>query len=204
MLAWLMVVVAQEMINAEKSGILFTANPVNGRCDQMLLNSPWGLGEAIVEGEVTPDQLILDKRIGIVVEEKINNKEVMTIRKDKGIEFVAVPEAKRKEITQDRKEVNSLLDLGNRGEEYFGSPQDIEWAYRDGEFFLVQTRPITSLYPLPEKIEGKDDLRIHTNMSLLSQGMQEPFTPLGAHFFVKNIVAPVKAFNMEVNKEKDI
>ena len=197
-------VVVQEMINAEKSGILFTANPVNGRRDQMLLNSSWGLGEAIVGGEVTPDQWILDKRVGIVVEEKINNKEVMTIRKDKGIEFVAVPEVKRKEITLDRKEVDCLLDLGNRVEEYFGSPQDIEWAYRDGEFFLVQTRPITSLYPLPEKIEGKGDLRIHTNMSLLSQGMQEPLTTLGAHFFIKSIVAPVKAFKKEVNDEKDI
>ena len=197
-------VVVQEMINAEKSGILFTANPVNGRRDQMLLNSSWGLGEAIVGGEVTPDQWILDKRAGIVVEEKINNKEVMTIRKDKGIEFVAVPEVKRKEITLDRKEVDCLLDLGNRVEEYFGSPQDIEWAYRDGEFFLVQTRPITSLYPLPEKVEGKDDLRIHTNMSLLSQGMQEPLTTLGAHFFIKSIVAPVKAFKKEVNDEKDI
>ena len=197
-------VVVQEMINAEKSGILFTANPVNGRRDQMLLNSSWGLGEAIVGGEVTPDQWILDKNEGTVLEETVNKKEVMTVRKNKGIEFVAVPEDKRKEITLNRKEVGSLLDLGNKVEEYFGSPQDIEWAYRDGKFFLVQTRPITSLYPLPEKVDGKGDLRIHTNMSLLSQGMQEPLTTLGAHFFIKSIVAPAKAFKKEVNEEKDI
>ena len=197
-------VVVQEMINAEKSGILFTANPVNGRRDQMLLNSSWGLGEAIVGGEVTPDQWVLDKKEAKIVEETVNNKEVMTIRKDKGIEFVAVPLEKRTEITLNRQEVDSLLNFGNKVEEYFGSPQDIEWAYRKGEFYLVQTRPITSLYPLPEKVEGNDDLRIHTNMSLLSQGMQEPFTTLGAHFFIKNIVAPVKVFNREIKEERDL
>ncbi len=197
-------VVVQEMIDAEKSGILFTANPVNGRRDQMLLNSSWGLGEAIVGGEVTPDQWVMDKKEGIILEETVNNKEVMTVRKNRGIEFVPVPEEKRKEVALNSKEVASLLELGNKAEEYFGSPQDLEWAYRDGFFYLVQTRPITSLYPLPEVVKGKEDLRIYTNMSLLSQGMQEPLTPLGAHFFIKNIVAPVKVFNSSINEESDI
>ena len=197
-------VVVQAMINAEKSGILFTANPVNGRRDQMLLNASWGLGEAIVGGEVTPDQWIIDKNSSSLVEERPARKEIMTVRKEGGIEFVAVPEELQEVWSLNRDEVIELLELGHKVETYFGSPQDIEWAYLDGIFYLVQTRPITSLFPLPEKVEGWGGLRIHTNMNLLSQGMQEPFTPMGGHIFMKSVVAIVKNFNSSIRDEDDI
>ena len=197
-------VVIQKMVDAEKSGILFTANPVNGRRDQMLLNSSWGLGEAIVGGEVTPDQWIMDKGKNDILEERFAKKEVMTIRQDKGIEFVTVPAEMEKQVTLNRDEVLSLLDLGHKVEQYFGSPQDIEWAYQDGEFFLVQTRPITSLYPLPKPVENKGGLRVHVNMNVLSQGMQEPLTPMGYHIFMKNVVGPAKLFSKEIVDEDDL
>ena len=197
-------VVVQKMVEAEKSGILFTANPVNGRRDQMLLNSSWGLGEAIVGGEVTPDQWIMDKEKNDILEERAAKKEVMTVRKDKGIEFVTVPSGKQEQVTLVRDEVLSLLELGHKVEQYFSSPQDIEWAYQDGKFYLVQTRPITSLYPLPEPVEGRGGLRVHVNMNVLSQGMQEPLTPMGYHVYMKNVVGPAKLFSKKIKDENDL
>ncbi len=173
-------VVVQELVDAEKSGILFTANPVNGRRDQILLNSSWGLGEAIVGGDVTPDQWVIQKDTGEKVESVTAEKKVMTLRRKHGIELVEVPDEKQKEVTLDDEECKTLLDLAIKTEDYFGSPQDIEWAYKNGRFHLVQSRPITSLYPLPKKIPGKDGLRIHLNINNYSQAMKEPFTPMGA------------------------
>jgi len=197
-------VVVQSMINADISGILFTANPVNGRRDQMLLNSSWGLGEAIVGGEVSPDQWILDKTAGTIVEERVALKEVMTVRSTKGIDLVEVPEEKQNQVSLHRDEVFRLLEWGRKVEAYFGSPQDIEWAYQDGDFFLVQTRPITSLYPLPGPVNKREGLRIHVNFSLLSQGMQEPFTPMGENIFMKTVLSPAQMFDRRIKDERDL
>ncbi len=172
-------VVVQELIDASKSGILFTANPVNGRRDQMLLNSSWGLGEAIVGGEVNPDQWVIDKVNGTVMEENIARKAVKVIRKDQGIELVDVPEEKQDQVTLTNNEVSALLELGQKVEQYFGAPQDIEWAFSDGRFYLVQTRPITSLFPLPEPIDEDKGFRVYINFNLYTQAMLEPFTPIG-------------------------
>ncbi len=191
-------VVVQRMINAEKSGILFTANPVNGRRDQMLLNSSWGLGEAVVGGEVTPDQWVMDRATEKILEERIAKKEIMTLRKEKGIEFVPVPREQQETVTLDRKEVSRLLQFGEDVEEYFGSPQDIEWAFAGGRFYLVQTRPITSLYPMPQERNNKKGLRIYLNMNNYSQAMPEPFTPMGEDI----IRTVVKGLAKEYGKKK--
>jgi len=172
-------VVVQKLINADKSGILFTANPVNGRRDQMLLNSAFGLGEAIVGGEVNPDQWIIDKVKRKVVEEKIVSKDVMIIRKEKGTELLSVDEASREKATLTRSEVITLLELGQKVEHYFGEPQDIEWTYSGEKFYLVQSRPVTSLFPTPEPKDENKGFRVYLNFNLYSQAMQEPFTPMG-------------------------
>ena len=173
-------VVVQHLIPSEKSGILFTANPVNGRRDQMLLNASWGLGEAIVGGEVTPDQWVVRKADGHFVEAATAVKEVMTIRRDQGIELVPVPEDLKNAVTLSENEVEILRALCLKAENYFGSPQDLEWAYAEGCFYLVQSRPITSLFHLPEAKPGREGLRVFMNMNLYSQAMKEPFTPMGA------------------------
>ncbi len=172
-------IVVQQMIIAEKSGILFTANPLNGRRDQMLLNASWGIGEAIVSGEVTPDQWVMDKKSNQILEENIAHKKTMTLQTPHGVELVKTPEDKQKQSSLDRDEVLHLLDLGKKVEQYFGSPQDIEWSYKDGYFYLVQTRPVTSLYPMPKSVSGKEGLRVFLNMNNYSQAMKEPFTPMG-------------------------
>lgn len=190
-------VVVQKMINSSKSGVLFTADPVSGRRDQMLLNSSWGLGEAIVHGDVTPDQWILDRKKSAIVQQAIANKEVMTVRTDEGIEISPVPRDKQKQPTLSTGEVLELLKLGERLVEYFGSPQDIEWAFADNNFYLVQTRLITSLFPLPKPQEADQELRIYLNMGLYSQALHEPLTPMGEEVFF----GMFKSFAKLVNRE---
>ncbi|MFP4047686.1 MAG: PEP/pyruvate-binding domain-containing protein [Bacteroidales bacterium] len=119
-------VVVQKLIMAEKSGILFTTNPVNNRRDQMLINASWGLGEAIVSGDVTPDQWIVDKENHKIVEEKISVKEKMTVPNNSGTELVDLAGDKQEQPSLNESEVFELLELGQNTEEYFDHPQDIE------------------------------------------------------------------------------
>ncbi len=190
-------VVVQKLVNSTKSGIIFTANPLSGRRDEILLNSSWGLGEAVVGGDVNPDQWIFNKEKKEINEEKISLKEVMSIRKNEGIELVKVKNNLQNKSTLNENELKELFNLALKTENYYQSPQDIEWAY-DGKFYLVQTRPITSLYPVPGKKEGREGLRIYLNISNYSQAMKEPFTPLGEDL----IVTALKRINNRIGKEK--
>ncbi len=179
-------VVVQRLIKAEKSGILFTANPLNNRRDQLLLNSSWGLGEAVVGGEVTPDQWIIDKVSGKFISKEIARKEKMAVMKKQGIEYQKIPAEQQQKSSLTAGEVNRLYNLGKKAEDYFDSPQDIEWAWEGDSLYLVQTRPITSLYPLPESCQpatDNEEFKVYLNFNLQSQGMQEPFTPLGGDIF---------------------
>lgn len=178
-------VVIQKLIRAEKSGVLFTANPVNCRRDQMLINSSWGLGEAIVSGDVTPDQWIVDKKNHDILEEKVAVKEIMSVPKDVGTELVDVPKEKCERSSLIQSEVLKLLELGQKAEDYFGFPQDIEWACCENKFYLVQSRPITTLFPKLEPEESGEELRVYMNFLLSNQVMPEPLTPIGEDMWKK-------------------
>ncbi len=189
-------VVVQKLVNAEKSGILFTANPVNGRRDEISLNASWGLGEAIVGGEVDPDQWVINKKTGKTVREYSAVKKVMTMRIEQGIELVPVAPEKQEQITLNERERRELLALAVKVENHYGIPQDIEWAFEEGVFYLVQTRPITTLYPMPQPEDTGDQLRIYMNLMMWRQGMSGPITPMGVEFFitaVKNILLKKKS-----------
>ncbi len=172
-------VIVQRLVHAEKSGILFTANPLNGRRDQLLLNSSWGLGEAIVSGEVNPDQWVISRSDGAVVESRIGEKRIMTVRTEREVEHRPVAADARAVASLAPEELRRLQDLAEKAERHFGRPQDIEWAYAEGEFHLVQSRPITSLYPVPDTESGKPGVRIYINVNNYSQAMPEPFTAMG-------------------------
>lgn len=176
-------VVVQRLVAAEAAGILFTANPVNGRRDQMVIDGAWGLGEAVVSGQVTPDQWILDHAAGDVVEARPARKEVMTVRTDAGTDLAPVSADLQERPVLDAAGVKELAGLGRRVAGFFGCPQDIEWALAGGRFYLVQSRPITSLFPLPhpEPPPGAG-LRVYVCFNYI-QGFPEPFTPLGLSAF---------------------
>ena len=138
-------VVVQEMVNAEAAGILFTANPINGHRDQMVINAAWGLGAAIVGGLVSPDTILADKATGKVKKYDIAEKTLITVTTEKSTEEIPLDDARRKSRVMGDAEVITLVDIARRIESYYGSPQDIEWWRADGNFYIVQSRPITTL-----------------------------------------------------------
>jgi rifampicin phosphotransferase len=142
-------VVVQRMVEAEAAGIMFTADPAGGGRDRIVINAAWGLGEAVVGGEVTPDSLVVEKGSGRVISRETADKEVMTVYTEEGTGQRSVPEARRREAVLDDETAAVLARCGARIEDHYGVPQDIEWALADREFFILQARPITNLPPPP-------------------------------------------------------
>ena len=138
-------VVVQQLVPAEVAGILFTANPVTGARDQLVINAAWGLGEAIVGGHVTPDTFVVDKQTGALESQEIADKEVMTVQSPEGTREEPVPAEKRKQAALSESQAIELSKLGRQIETLYGQPMDIEWALHDGRFFILQARPITAL-----------------------------------------------------------
>ena len=138
-------VVVQELVDADAAGILFTANPLTGARDQLLINAAWGLGEAIVGGQVTPDTTVVEKASGTITEQRINAKDLMTVRTPDGTHEQPVPADRRSQAVLSPAQVAELAGLGVRIEELYGQPMDIEWALHDRQFAIVQARPITAL-----------------------------------------------------------
>jgi pyruvate, water dikinase len=143
-------VTVQLMVDAEVSGVMFTCNPVSGDPSMITINASWGLGLAVVGGEVTPDEYLVSKVTREVVRERVHDKNVQYVPDAEagGAVRVAVPEDRREARCLDQSALNRLVDMGRRVERYFGGHQDIEWAFArdsDGELFVVQTRPVTGI-----------------------------------------------------------
>jgi pyruvate,water dikinase len=183
-------VVVQQMIEADAAGVMFTANPTNGRRGEAVLSAAWGLGEAVVSGSVTTDDLVVDKQTGRVKDRTTADKAVMTVylaenanggNATGGTEERPVPAAERRRQVLTDAEAARLTELGTRVEAHFGAPQDIEWARQGTEFWLVQARPITSL-PAPEA-DPPTDWSVPDPKSLYVRGsiveqLPDPLTPL--------------------------
>ncbi|HAG07126.1 MAG TPA: phosphoenolpyruvate synthase [Peptococcaceae bacterium] len=146
--------VVQKLIQASRSGVAFTANPVTGNRQEIMINASWGLGEAIVSGTVTPDEYIVNKTTWQIVDKTIAEKTTMIINdpeRDLGTVKVPVaeklgPEYVRTQCLTDE-EVVALAKEFQRVEDHYRFPQDIEWAYDAGDerFYILQARPITTL-----------------------------------------------------------
>ncbi len=167
-------VVVQELVFADAAGILFTANPVNGRRKEALINAAWGLGEAVVSGAVTPDTLTVDKATGKIVQRQIAEKLVMTVRTEAGTSEEPVPSERRKKPALSAAQAAELVGLGTKIEALYGAPMDIEWARAGGRFAIVQARPITALppdwsLPIPQTMYARGSLAEH---------LPGPVTPL--------------------------
>jgi phosphohistidine swiveling domain-containing protein len=150
-------VVVQMLADAEAAGILFTANPLNGNRDEMLVNAAWGLGEAVVGGMVTPDSITIKKCDGSMVSRQTGEKLVMTVRTETGTAQQPVPEVLRNVPVLNDEQAMALGRYGIEIETLYGAPMDIEWALADGKFAILQARPITALPELepPVTIEWK-------------------------------------------------
>ncbi|HEX4010722.1 MAG TPA: PEP/pyruvate-binding domain-containing protein [Solirubrobacteraceae bacterium] len=145
-------VTVQLMVDAAVSGVMFTCNPVSGDPSMIAINASWGLGLAVVGGEVTPDDYLVSKITGEIVRQTVA---------DKSLEYVAAPDGhgtSRVDVDDERRgaacldvaAIGALLDLAKRIQRHFGAHQDVEWAFdRSGELFVVQSRPVTGLPERP-------------------------------------------------------
>jgi pyruvate,water dikinase len=150
-----MAVLVQEMIPAEISGVMFTANVVTNNIDEMLINSTWGLGDLLVSGQVVPDTYILTKRPLKVIQQNLGDKEFTSEPHMHPLTITDTPKENRSVYSL---EPNTLLDIAEVGmkiESGMESPQDIEWCIRpDGGLVILQSRPITTL-SVPSSHEEK-------------------------------------------------
>lgn len=176
-------VVVQQMVDADAAGVMFTANPANGRRDQTVISAAWGLGESVVSGTVTPDDVVVDAGTGAVLSRRTADKEVMTVTAENGTRELPVAAARRRTPVLDDREAAELARYGARIAEYLGAPQDIEWARAGGEFFLVQSRPITALpepaADIPETWEVPYPKGMYFRASIVEQ-LPDPLSPLFA------------------------
>ncbi len=141
-----MAVVVQTMVDARTAGVMFTRSPLTGDRSVMAIEGSWGLGSAVVGGEVTPDRWVIGKITGEISVRDISDKEICHLPvSEGGIQTVAVPEAQRRLACMSDEELQALRLIGRKVERHYGRPQDIEWAVdrHSGAIMLLQSRPET-------------------------------------------------------------
>jgi pyruvate,water dikinase len=157
-------VVVQRMVDADKSGVLFTSHPSTGE-PKLIIEAAWGLGEAVVAGSVSPDNYVVDRQTSETLETTIADKKVMMERDHATGETVEreVPEDRRTAQVLQGTEIGELVELGERAETHYDEPQDVEWAIVDGEVFMLQSRPITTISddaPAEAATDGNGDVLV--------------------------------------------
>jgi pyruvate,water dikinase len=141
-------VAVQVMVDAAVSGVMFTCNPVSGDPSTVAVNASWGLGVAVVGGEVTPDEYRVSKVTGEVLHRTIGPKRIQYVAGAEGVEQVDVAGDRQEVPCLDDRQLTSLVELGRRVERHFGGHQDVEWAIDgEGELFVLQSRPVTTVAP---------------------------------------------------------
>ncbi len=138
-------VLVQQLISADVSGVVFSANPVSGNRDEVMINATWGLGESLVSGKVTPDTWIVNRSDSGIKDRFIGEKGTMTVLEDGGTAEVRVPRAQREAATLDEEKTKEVAKLALDLEAEMGWPVDLEFAYFANDLYLLQCRPITTL-----------------------------------------------------------
>jgi rifampicin phosphotransferase len=191
-------VVVQQMVESEASGVLFTANPLTGLRSETVIDATVGLGEALVSGQVEPDHFVVDISTGQISSRTLGAK-ALSVRSRAGGGTVTVQEDPKAPPSLSDAQILALAALGGRVAALYDAPQDIEWAWADDTFYLLQTRPITSLFPAPASLTA-DPLRALLSFGAV-QGMLEPITPLGRNLIEHIIAAGAELFGMAVKAE---
>lgn len=182
-----MAVVVQRMVFPHAAGILFTADPVTSHRKVASVEAGFGLGEALVSGLVNPD--VYQVRDGEVVARTIGAKQLAVHASPAGgTREQAIDPARREQPALTDAQVVHLVRLGRRIEAHFGRPQDIEWCLDDDGFQIVQSRPITTLFPIPET--GDQENHVYVSVGH-QQMMTDPMKPLGLSFWQMTTPAPM-------------
>ncbi len=181
-------VVVQQMVFPQAAGILFTADPVTGNRKISSIDASFGLGEALVSGLVNADTYKV--RNGEVIDKKIAVKKLAIYAvKGGGTQQQEIVQAQQKVQTLTDEQIVRLEQIGRAIEAHFGSPQDIEWCLVEDTFYVVQSRPITTLFPIPEANDGENHIYVSVGHQ---QMMTDATKPLGLSFFLMTTPAPMR------------
>src|SRR6266487_6896364 len=181
-------VVVQKMVFPQAAGILFTADPISSNRKVLSIDASFGLGEALVSGLINGD--VYKVCNGKIIDKKISTKKLAIYAlKDGGTKEQEIePEKQTRQALTDE-QILQLERMGRKIEEHFGRPQDIEWCLVDERFYIVQSRPITTLYPIPESNDQENHLYISVGHQ---QMMTDAMKPLGLSFFLLTTSAPMR------------
>ncbi|MBT2757654.1 phosphoenolpyruvate synthase [Mesobacillus foraminis] len=181
-------VIVQRMVFPQASGILFTADPVTSNRKVLSIDASFGLGEALVSGLVSADSYKVQD--GKIIDMRIAAKKLAIYgRTEGGTETQQIDPRQQKAQTLTEHQILQLAGIGRHIEAYFGCPQDIEWCLVDDTFYIVQSRPITTLFPIPEA----NDQENHVYVSVGHQQMMtDPMKPLGLSFYLLTTPAPMR------------
>ncbi|OQR57016.1 phosphoenolpyruvate synthase [Bacillus sp. CDB3] len=181
-------VVVQRMVFPQASGILFTADPITSNRKVLSIDASFGLGEALVSGLVSADNYKVKE--GEIAGKMIATKKLAIYgRKEGGTETKQIAPNQQKVQTLTEQQILQLAQIGRQIEAYFACPQDIEWCLVDDTFYIVQSRPITTLYPIPEANDQENHVYISVGHQ---QMMTDAMKPLGLSFFLLTTSAPMR------------
>lgn len=138
-------VVVQKMVNSHVSGVSFSVNPITKNHDEIMIEAIYGLGELIVQGMITPDNYVISKQGFDVLHKSIKQKPIMLVYQNGQNVENPVPQEKQNESSLTDIQLSELAELICKIEQFYGKPQDVEWALENDNFFIVQSRPITTI-----------------------------------------------------------
>lgn len=191
-------VVVQEMIQSEASGVLFTANPLTGLRSESVIDATLGLGEALVSGQVEPDHYVVDTIHNTIVSKTIGAKKISTRGKaGGGVEVIQENAETRQALSEE--DIRHIAWTGQQIQKEYNFPQDIEWALADGKLYILQSRAITSLFPVPQ--ESFDPLIVWFSFGAV-QGLLGPMTPLGIDTGLHLAAGAGRMFDVEVKPDE--
>lgn len=182
-------VIVQRQIASDVSGVGFSLNPNNNCYDEAMINAAFGLGETIVSGAVTPDTYVVDKVKNEILEKRINEKKHALWLLDDGGTVEKDNESPKTQALRDE-QILELTELIKKCENHYGKPMDTEWAYEKGKLYLLQSRPITTYFPLYEEYQTKpgETKHMYLDMIKLTQGFEYSLSELGNEILSKMIV----------------
>lgn len=173
-------VVVQQQIASDTAGVGFSLNPLNNAYDEAVFNANWGLGESVVAGQVSPDFCIVDKVKRQIVQKQTGKKETSIWLKPGG-ETEEKPAPRKDTFCLSETQILQLSDEIQRIEALYGRPMDIEWAFAEGQLYLLQARPITTYVPLPPEMQTApgQPKRLYLDVMLSVQGLRQPISVMG-------------------------
>lgn len=187
-------VVVQQQVGSESAGVAFSLNPRNNDHDEAVIHANRGLGETVVSGSVSPDRFIVDKVAGRIIGKRPGAKETSLWSRPRGGSLRERHDDGGRFALTDGQVVRLSL-MVQRVETLTGGPVDVEWAYgADGELYLLQARPVTTYFPLPDELRTAAGAprRLYADSTLIEEGLQEPLSVLGGQWMEDAIVEMIR------------